>query len=361
MRFATFFVALSVAFAAQPASALTVSDDAAVGSVRSVITTFIQPSFERFADQTGVAVAAVSALCDKPDEARLASARAAFADTALAFARVEFLRTGPLLKDNRIERLLFWPDRRGIALRQVQAEIAATDDDVTDPAALGTKSVALQGFTALEYLLYGTGSEALAQPGGEHRCAFARAVAGNIEGIARAMDAEWNAPDGPAAAWSKPGPDNADYRDAAESISELVGLPANALEMIHDQRIKPLVADAGGKANPKSALFWRSGLTFAFFQAEFDALGTYFELSRMPDILPTDKRWLASSALFEFGNATKTLAKIQMPVAEVLDNDAAAADLRYLGIVTKSLQSIFGGQIPDALGLTVGFSSLDGD
>jgi hypothetical protein len=361
MRLFALLLSGLVALSALPARALPVDDTTASQSVSRVIASFIQPSFERFADQSELVAIAVGSLCDKPGETALLSARNAFADTALAFARIEFLRTGPLARENRLERLLFWPDRRGIALRQVQAAIATGDESVTDAANLPAKSVALQGFPALEYLLFGTGSEALADPGGDHRCRFAQAVAQNIRGIAGEMNAEWSAADGYASIWSKPGPDNPDFRDASEAVAELVSIPADAFEMIHDLRIKPLVAGNGKKANPKSALLWRSGLTFAYIGTEFDALRTYFELSQMSDLLPDDERWRGGSALFEFNNAAKTVAKIQNPVADVLRDRQMAEDLKYLGIVAKSLQRIFGGQIPEALGLSVGFSSLDGD
>ncbi len=77
-----------------------------------------------------------------------------FADTVLAWAAVEFLRFGPMSQIGRPERFDFWPDPRGVTLRQVNALIAKRDASALDPAALAKKSAAVQGLSALEILLY---------------------------------------------------------------------------------------------------------------------------------------------------------------------------------------------------------------
>jgi len=340
---------------------LTVGDEEAIKPVRTLVAAFIQPGFERFAEQAELAEIAVSSLCKDPGERTLEAARNAFRDSALALARVEFLRTGPLARENRLERLLFWPDRRGIALRQVQGVIAERDESVTDPAELPEKSVGLQGYTALEYLLFGTGSDALAKPGDAFRCGFANAVAANIHLIAAELSDEWSAEDGFAAAWANPGPENEDFRNTEEAISELLSIPSEAFEIIRDQRLRPIVPDEDGKANPKSALFWRSNLTMPFIRASFNALRTYFEVSEMISILPEDQRWLGNSIEFEFNNSGDILDRLQMPVADILDDKDRSGELGYLVILTQSLQQLFGTQATEALGLSVGFSSLDGD
>tara|TARA_Y100000815_G_scaffold150594_2_gene136597 strand:- start:92827 stop:93912 length:1086 start_codon:yes stop_codon:yes gene_type:complete len=340
---------------------LTIGDEEAMKPVRTLVAAFIQPGFERFAEQAELAEIAVSSLCKEPGDRSLEAARNAFKDSALALARVEFLRTGPLAQENRLERLLFWPDRRGIALRQVQGVIAERDESVTDPANLPEKSVALQGYNALEYLLFGTGSDTLAEPGDAFRCGFAHAVAANIHLIAAQLSEEWTQEDGFAAAWTSPGPENDYFRNTEEAISELLSIPSEAFEIIRDQRLQPIVPEEDGKANPKSALFWRSDLTMPFIRANFDALRTYFEVSEMISILPEDQRWLGKSIEFEFNNSGDILSRLQMPVASILKDEDRAGELGYLVILTQSLQQLFGTQVTSALGLSVGFSSLDGD
>ena len=56
-------------------------------------------------------------------------------------------------RKTRLERILFWPDRKSIGLKQVQAALAAKDTSITDAGKLKGKSVAVQGLGALEFLL----------------------------------------------------------------------------------------------------------------------------------------------------------------------------------------------------------------
>jgi len=344
-----------------PAHALTIDEDQAAESVRKLVAGFIQPAFQRFADNAELAAVAADALCEEPGERTLGSARQAFKDSALSFARVEFLRIGPLIQDNRLERLLFWPDRRGIALRQVQSVLADADESVTDAANLPQKSVALQGFTALEYLLFGTGSDELAT-GAEHRCRFAAAVTKNIETVAAELSAQWQDEDGYAAIWSEPGPENAIYRNGEEVVSELLSVPSQAFEIVRDQRLKPVLPEGEGDApNPKRALFWRSNLTMDFVAANFEALRAYFETGEIAGLLPEDGNWQARSVEFEFNNAEAVLQRLNMPIEDIVTDEERTGDLTYLVILTQSLQSLFGEQLTATLGLSVGFSSLDGD
>ena len=70
---------------------------------------------------------------------------------------------------------------------------------------------------------------------------------------------------------------------------------------------------------------------------------------------------MGGEALFEFSNAANAAAAAQGAIADVLADPEKRAKLAYFGLVTSSLSDIFGTQMSGALGLTAGFSSLDGD
>jgi len=146
-----------------------------------------------------------------------------------AWGRVGFLRLAPFAKDNRAERIFFFPDPRGVTLRQVQALLAARDPAATDPAALAEKSVVVQGLGALEFVLHGPGADDLGGQAGAHRCAYGRAVAdrGRPGGRARL---------GPRARRALLAPrdrarsDNPLHRTGAEAAKDFLNAAATAVE-----------------------------------------------------------------------------------------------------------------------------------
>ena len=151
----------------------------------------IRPGYAAFADAADEANSAMGDLCTLPAGENLEGAREAFADLVRAWSRIEFVQFGPVMEDNRGARILFFPDRRGIGLRQVQAILADKDESATTQAGLAEKSVAVQGLGALEYVLHGTGADALATKDGDFRCRFGKAITANLTKLGDAITADW--------------------------------------------------------------------------------------------------------------------------------------------------------------------------
>lgn len=329
--------------------------------VSLAITEAIRPGFARYAEETGSLKLNIGALCDEPSEAGLETARGQFKSVVTAWSRIELYRIGPLMAENRSEKTLFWPDRKGIALRQVQGILAEPDLEATDPAKLAGKSVAVQGLGALEFLLFGTGAEQLATPEGDFRCRYALAIATLLGDTAAAMSAEWNDPDRFSKRLLAPSESDPDYRSFREVAEALTGLLAHGTEAIRDQRLLPFLGRDGAEPKPKSALFWRSGMTVPSISANFEGLQALLEDSRIAEATTPENLWVGNSAEFEFGNAERAGKVVTKPVEQALEDPKQKRALDYLVIVTQSLDSILGESLAAALGLSVGFSSLDGD
>lgn len=327
----------------------------------AAVNTVIRPAMVTFKARASDLEAAMTDLCTSPSASAMTSATATFAAAATAYGQIEFLRVGPLMEDNRADRLVFWPDRKGIALRQVQAILADDDVTATDVATLRSKSVAVQGFNALEFVLYGTDSETLASADGAFRCSFGQAIAGNINQIAGELETAWLSDDGIAAHLIDPQPAYVDYRTDIEALEALVGFVSHGIEATRDTRINPFIAKGDTPAKPKQALFWRSDLTLPMIRANIEGMRLLIEQSGVArDVTEKDKS-LDGSIAFEFANAIRALDVVTLPVEQAVADTKQAHALDYLVLVTSSLQSLIGDQLSTALGLSVGFSSLDGD
>jgi predicted lipoprotein len=329
--------------------------------VSLAITEAIRPGFAQYAEETASLTIGVGSLCQSPSDAGLAAVRAQFKSTVVAWSRVELYRLGPLMTENRYDRILFWPDRKGIALKQVQRILAEPDLEAADPAKLKAKSVAVQGLGALEFLLFNVEAEQLTTPKWAFRCRYALAIATLQADLAAQLSAEWNDPEGISKRLLAPSEADPDYRSFREVAEALTGILAHGTEAIRDQRLLPFLGRDGAAPKPKSALFWRSGMTVPSINANFEGLRALLEKSRIAEATTADNLWVGNSATFEFGNAERAGKVVTEPVEQALADPKQKKALDYLVIVTQSLDTILGENLAAALGLSVGFSSLDGD
>jgi predicted lipoprotein len=330
--------------------------------ISGAIDTYIRPNFRQFASDTAALKSGVGALCATPSTSALSAAQGQFKTVATSFSRAEFLHFGPLTIGDRAERLLFWPDSKGIALKQVQQALAQKDPTAADPETLKKKSVAMQGLGALEFVLFGTGNEEVATPDGAYRCGYGSAIATLVAGIAATLDTEWQdkSPDGPEAHMLSPKPDADDYRTQKEVLEKLAGSLIVGTETIRDQRISPVIGAAANAPKPKSALFWRSGMTIPSLTANVQGLKDFFLAARFPEAVKGNL-WISNGAIFEFDNALTALGKITDPIDKAVTDPRQMQQLNYVSNITRSMDTLLGDNLSGALGLTLGFSRLDGD
>ena len=337
------------------------ANEKATAIVNQAINGFIRSAYSGFANSAGALDDAMEVLCATPSNENVATARQAFENAGYAWSYAEIIRFGPVTEENRLERLLFWPDRKSIGLKQVQATLANKDAAATDPDQLASKSVAMQGFGALEFVLFGTDSDALAAAGDPYRCRYGAAIAANIAGIAGDLDAEWANPDGFAKQWANLGPSNPLYQSGTEAVTELLEVFVNGLELVRDVRLNGFLGKKAGEDKPKQAIYWRSGGTARSLGANIEGMKALFDASGLGSDLSPDMRWIAESIDFEFSNAINAAKAAEGPTDAVLADETKRGKLAYFGIVTSSLSELFGKRLSDAYGLTAGFSSLDGD
>jgi predicted lipoprotein len=350
------------------------ADHAAIA--RDALTQVIRPGYAALAKETGTLQDKVATLCDEPSQAAFDQAKQAFGAAVAAWSMVEILRFGPVTQDHRFERLFYWPDPKAIGLRQVQDALAAKDESVELPDELAGKSVALQGLPALEYLLYGDGAEVLAKQRrivgndesppevdaeGAFRCAFALAVTTNIDRIAGAVVEDWREGSAYEKAFLSPIPEDPIYHAPKEVTLDLFKSFTSGIELVRDQKLgKPLGASSA-EAKPKLAAFWRSGLTFANAAGNLAGVRTLFAKGGFAQVVAGESAGVENSILFDLDRAIEVLNGIDLPMAEVVDNDDLRAKIEALRVALKSAAQTAGDMIARGAGLAFGFNAMDGD
>lgn len=346
---------------ADTAPAATLPDAEVTKVMTAAVDGFIRPGYDAFHQSAEKMTAAMKTLCETPSAANYGAAQTAFRDAVVSWAHIEVVRVGPVIEQNRFERILFYPDRKSTGLKQVQAVLSKSDETAADPDTLGTKSVATQGFGALEYLLFGTGSETLASEKNGFRCRYGAAVAGNIANVAKELSDIWDAPDGIQKAWEQPGPDNPAFRTGGEAMTTLLGILVHGAEAVRDQRVETFYKGADKAKFPKQALFWRSENTWPAVKGNLEGLSALLETSGMVNLLQEKDRPVVTeiqsklkSMIDLSGTITPDLEKAVSDETERRKLDTLLADGK--DVITK-LNDGYGG----AIGLSSGFSFADGD
>ena len=334
---------------------------AMVDVAKRAIGGYFEPGYRKFMLEARSMLRVTESLCHHAGRDRLDQARKRFGSLSEAWARVAMVRFGPVLQDHRLERIQYWPDRRGRGLRQIQAILVRQEPTATDPIRLADKSIAVQGLGALEFVLFGSGSEDLAANANSFRCRYALAIIGNLAKIAGRLHTQWTAPNGIVKRLTLSGPENPDYQNAKEVLNQIVGVLAHGFELIRDTRLNPMLGAKPKRARPKAALYWRSGLTIHTLRANFAGLRKLFETSNIGGLLPAGEAPIVRSVQFEFGNLDRALQAVTLPIQQAVVDPDQRGKLTYAVILSQSLQKLIRQDLSLALGLTIGFSSADGD
>ncbi|MGE8655933.1 MAG: imelysin family protein [Achromobacter sp.] len=322
---------------------------------------YARPAAAGMAEAAGKLEGALAQWCGKPDAAGARTVENGFADLALAWARLEPLRFGPLVQANRYERLAFWPDTRGVMPRQVQAVIAAQDADLLKPGALAGRSVALQGLPALEFVLYGEPAllAQTAAPTSGYACGYARAVAANVAAISRDVAQAWDAKAEFGRQFARPQAGNDLYRDPQEVAAEAMKALSTGLQFARDVKLLPVLGDSADGARPRRAAFWRSGLSMRTLAAGLDGLAAFYTAGGYA--LPQGEDWMAGAVLAELGNAARTLRAVPAPLEQAVADAEGRRLLGLAALTLKNAKAIVDQDLAPALGVTIGFNALDGD
>lgn len=330
--------------------------------VRSILEDQVIPDNEAFSAAAKKQQDAVKALCASPDASTLEAARESFRNLALAWSRIEWLSFGPAREANRRETLFFWPDSRGRGLRQVEELAAVTDATQFESSAFAGKSVAVKGLPALEYVLFGQGAEGLLTSGSA-RCGYAGAITSSVQATANDLSHAWSDKDGYRDIMLAAGPENPQYRNHKEALQKLLTAASEQIQIARDLKLKPLLLEKNGAPTPITPPFSDAGIPFEAISANVDSASAVF-LEHASKLLPEASAYRAESLDFEINTARSVLAEIgkqKLPAAQAAGDATTRHRLTYLLVPLDGAHTLMATIYPPALGLVMGFNSLDGD
>ena len=155
---------------------------------------YIIPAYQVFAAETARQLAAFEQFCATPNETTLKAARAAFHTALDAWMSIQHIDFGPIEQAFQIQRINHWPERRNAVDKSLNVLIKNQDYAALASDKFTQLSVAVQGFPALERLLFK--DTALSQflpesPSSHYRCVLLIAIGRNLANLAQNLSQEW--------------------------------------------------------------------------------------------------------------------------------------------------------------------------
>ncbi|MCZ4279257.1 imelysin family protein [Kiloniella laminariae] len=329
--------------------------------VKQMVEHSVLPGYQKLITAAMTQGRVLETLCQAPGPEQLQQTRDEFRNLVIAWSAVEMYRLGPAISDNRQERLFFWPDRRSRGLKQVEELISQQDPTALAVEDLRKKSVPTQGILALEYVLFGRGSENLATASADNfRCRYGVSITQAITRTADEIVAEWKNPDGFANLLYNTGPENPTYRNDAEAMQDFLRVISENLQSSRDMKLANALRENPAASKAKLAPFWRSNLTLVALQADLTSIRQLVEAGGLTKLAPR----LTSSLDFEIDQASQVFVEqLKKPQSwSALTKDPASHKrLSYSLIPLAGAQNIVADLLPEYLGLSLGFNSLDGD
>jgi predicted lipoprotein len=338
------------------------------GLARRALERHIRPGYQRFAMAAGELDGAMRPYCEQPTPASRKRVEAAFDAVVTAWGRVEHLAFGPVTTGEQLDRIMFWPDRRGTGARQLANALRTRDPTLLDAAKLAEKSAALQGLPALDTLLFGTASDTENEPeASRHRCGFATAVAANLARMAQVIAGAWAGADGFSQSWLSPGPGNPHFLKPSETTLALAGALDRGLEKVREQRLGgPLGLNAQRRKLP--AVLAKSGRTMLLVAANIEGLRDLYVEGGMqqafaatagadPASNTAGLAGLVASELKRAGSGAAALVGIPSPFEAPVDAQRVIA----LGFPLKNARVTAATLLTASTGLSLGFNASDGD
>jgi len=329
--------------------------------IKSIIQSVIIPAYEDLSRIASVQLSSIEQLCKTGDSTDFNQAKSDFRKLVGKWSKVEIYRFGPARTANRQEKLFFWPDRRSRGIKQVKKIINSKDDKALNVESLMQKSVAVQGLTALEFVLFSDGSDSLAAgKSNSFRCLYGRTVAQAIHETSSAILRDWQKTDGYPAILMSAGKDNLVFQSNEEVFREILQRADELILSLVAQKLNPALKSSPSLSRSKLAPFWRSNLTLLSLDANLASLLTLQQNPDFLELLGENENGFE----FEISSSRETLKSL-MARNESWDDIVSTPEyhekLQYLKNPLNGAHFILSEYYPDALGITMGFNSLDGD
>ena len=315
----------------------------------------VLPSYDAFTAAAAGLAEAATAFCAAPSADGLEALQVHYHTAMDGWQSVQHLQFGPITYFNWNYRVQYWPDDRGTGARQLEALLAARDPAVLEDDTFDRQSVGVQGFQALELLLFDDDSLNALQDD-TYRCNVVQAIAANLHEIAEGVTTRWRDEFRETVA-------NADERGFFESAEDatidFMKALVEPVRRIKEQKLDAVLGANLAAARERRAESWRADRSLRNITLNVQALEQLFSVSEPPlsSVLREEDVALIDA---EFADLLAALDAQPEALGEALQDEAGHSALLQIAIQLDALYESMEAALKNT-DLYLGFNSLDGD
>ena len=310
--------------------------------VAEAVADHILPGHDRFAAATVALVDAVGKTCARD------AIQPAFHAAFDAWMGVQHIRIGPVEEEGRGLAIAFWPDPKGLGLK-AQKALLAGDPAKLAPTAFAEQSVAARGLTGLERLIFT--NELETEDLGRDTCPLIRATAHDLARIAAEMRAGWQG-EFAAVLQSAGAPGNTRFLSQTEARQALFTQLVTGLEHLRDHRLgRPM--GTFDRPTPERAEARASGRSLQNVILSLQGMRGLSQSLAAPEAAP--------ETLAAFDRAEALARDLHDPVFAGVATPQGRLRVEVVQQAVDQVRLAALAEIGPALGVGLGFNSLDGD
>lgn len=329
----------------------------------AVIDQHIMPRYQQLTDNSLSMAEQVQHLCESRDIPALNAAQSSFKVAQASWQGIQHIQFGPVIMLMRNHSLQYWPDKKNIGAKQLSA-ILTSKDPIFDEEFFRSASISVQGFPALERLLF-TNNNGIQQPNSVE-CALASAIAKHIHDTALAIQNEWKEE---ALLISQAGESDSQteqfqaYEIPSEASTELMKSLVESIEVIRDNKLMQPLGESPEQSRWKKSESWRSEQSINNIKENISALHELYSGTQPVSVKSllegANDHERANTIESDFIAITKNLADLP-----AISGTNITAPLHHKLITISHQLEILQSNLEIAmqtLDIQLGFNSRDGD
>ena len=291
-----------------------------------------------------------------------------------AWQSVQWVQFGPIKQDGREWALQFWPDKKNLVGNKLKRLLV--DKDFINSKTMEQEGVIVQGFSALEYLLFDESAQVAFTS--RQRCLAVNAIAKKALETSKSLNDDWQQYDRDNF-WKINDPvPHAEILSAEQAVSIIINDMIVAIDIIIGKKISaPFaitvnVVDSNQlsynnkKINPYFLESWRSQTSLVNIKQNLFAIESVMSVGGLSKLLVANNHQQLSQSL---GHQIKTLLILLesdtfeesffMQLSQNKRDSAKHIEDLYSGLLR--LRVLLSRDVSDVLGIRLGFNASDGD